>query len=161
MWGHSKDIKRSSKWKWNDNEYHAQYNADVYHSIVKNIFNSTQFTTLPFCGTHIKLHGVHGLSKHYHFHLDAKLGQVICAIQQILCACLFCAAMLDKLWSPGVLHTEQPQYQPVLVCKRWPVFRSFNNRNIIKFVNKSTPSEDFDDNHRIFLDGISYNMDSL
>ena len=38
---------------------------------------------------------------------------------------------------------------------------SFNNWNIIKFTNKTTSSEYFDDVHKVVLDGISDNMSSL
>ena len=35
---------------------------------------------------------------------------------------------------------------------------TFNNCNIIQFTNKITPSEDFDDIHKVVLDGISENI---
>ena len=38
---------------------------------------------------------------------------------------------------------------------------SFNNWNIIKFRNKTTPSEQFDEIHKVVIDGISDNMASL
>ena len=37
----------------------------------------------------------------------------------------------------------------------------FNNWNIIQFFNKSTTYEDFDEVHKVVLDGISENMSSL
>ena len=37
----------------------------------------------------------------------------------------------------------------------------FNNWNIIQFTNKTASSEDFDLLHKLVLDGISENMDSL
>ena len=38
---------------------------------------------------------------------------------------------------------------------------SFNNWNIIQFTNKTTPIEDFDEVHKVVLDGISENMTFL
>ena len=38
---------------------------------------------------------------------------------------------------------------------------SFNNWNIIQFSNKSIAYEDFDEVHKLVLDGISENMSSL
>ena len=46
-------------------------------------------------------------------------------------------------------------------CTYQPVLGSSNNWNIIKFTNKGTPGEDFDDIHNIVLDSVSENMDSL
>ena len=40
-----------------------QEDADIAHTYVKMIFNTKQFTPLPFCGPHTKPHGVRGLSK--------------------------------------------------------------------------------------------------
>ena len=69
--------------------------------------------------------------------------------------------MLYKPWSPGVFHTEQTCYHPVLDFTNFSVLGSFNNWNIIKFSNKSTSGEYFDDIDKIFLDDISDNMASL
>ena len=78
----------------------------------------------------------------------------------IPCACVSCTEILDKLWYTGVSHNEQTRYHPVLDCTYWPVLGYFNNWNIVKSTNKSTPSEDFDDIHKIFLDGTSDDMAS-
>ena len=69
--------------------------------------------------------------------------------------------MLYKTWYHGVSHKEQLLYQPVLYFTYWPVLDSLNNRNIIKFSNIGTSSEDFNNIQNIFLDGISGNMDSI
>ena len=51
-----KDIKRASKRKWTDREYHVQNNADVEHKNVKIHCNTNQFPELPFCVPHPKTH---------------------------------------------------------------------------------------------------------
>ena len=124
-------------------------------------YATTQFPALVFCGLYMKLHGVKGLSKHYHIWLGPKLGHEKCTIWWIPCACVACTSMLGKTWGPCVSHIQQPCYQTVVYCTYWPVLDSLNNWNIIKFANKNTFCEDFDEVHRFVLDGISENMKSL
>ena len=69
--------------------------------------------------------------------------------------------MLDNPWAYGVDYTKNPRYQPVVECTYWRVLVFFNNWNIIQFTNKTTSSEDFDSLHKVVLDYISDNMDSL
>ena len=47
-----KDIKRASKRKWTDREYHVQDNADISHKDVKMYCDTNQFPALTFCGPH-------------------------------------------------------------------------------------------------------------
>ena len=61
-----KYIKRASKCNCTKCEYPVQNNVDENHIGV-----------LTFCGAHVKIHGVRGLSKHYHLKLDPKLGHEI------------------------------------------------------------------------------------
>ena len=75
-----KYIKIASKWKFTDCEYHVQDRKYVPHTSVNISCATTQFHALPFCGLHVKPHGVRGLSKHYHLQLDPKLGHGKCAI---------------------------------------------------------------------------------
>ena len=86
-----------------------------------------------------KKHVVRGLRNNYHLYLEPKLGQVICEIWWIQCACVVCTEILNKQWYPGVLHTEHPQYKPILECTHRTALGSFNNRIIIKFNNKVHP----------------------
>ena len=83
---HGKDIKRASKRKRTDREYHVQYRKYVKHKSVKISCASNRFTTLPFCGPRGKTYCVLGLSKHYNFRVDPKLGNGKCAIRWIPCA---------------------------------------------------------------------------
>ena len=69
--------------------------------------NTNQFPALPFCGTHSKLHGERGFSKYYHLRFDPKLGNGVCAIHRIQCACVVCTSMLDKPWISGIPPDEQ------------------------------------------------------
>ena len=69
--------------------------------------------------------------------------------------------MLDKTWIPGLTPEKQPRYQPVTDCYYWPVLGSFNNWNIIILSHKSTTSEDFEEIHKVVLDLIGNNMESL
>ena len=60
------------------------------------------------------------------------------------------------------MHSKkQARYQPVTDCTYWPVLGSYKNCNIIHLSQKSTPFEEFEEIHKVFIDGISYNMDSL
>ena len=58
--------------------------------------NTKKLPELPFCGPNSKPNGARGLSKHYHLRFDSKLGNGLCAICLISCACVACNKMLDK-----------------------------------------------------------------
>ena len=64
--------------------------------------NTNQFPELSFYGPHSRPHGARGLSKHYHFRFDIKLGNGICAICHIPCTCCECISMLDKPCISGI-----------------------------------------------------------
>ena len=63
---------------------------------------TNQFPALPFCGPHSKPHGARGLSKHYRLRGDLELGNDICAIICIPCACVACTSMIYKPWISGI-----------------------------------------------------------
>ena len=88
--------------KWRERKYHVQDNAAVELKDVYMYCNSNQFPALPFCGPHYKPHVARGLSKHYNFLFDPKLGMGECAIRRIPCACVACSSMLDKPWISGI-----------------------------------------------------------
>ena len=69
----------------------------------------------------------------------------------ITCACVACNKMLDKPWAPGVSHTKQLLYKPVVDCTYWTGLGYFNNQNITQLKNKTTSSEDFDEIHKFSL----------
>ena len=102
-----------------------------------------------------------GGGKHYHLRFDPNIGHGICVIWRIPCVCVSCTSMLDKPWISGVQSTKKARYQPVINCTYWPVMCPYKNWNIIHLTPKSIPSEAFDDIHRVVLDWISENMDSL
>ena len=58
--------------------------------------DTNQLPELPFFGPRPKPHVARGLSKNYHFHFDPKLGNGICAIFRIPCACVACTSMLEQ-----------------------------------------------------------------
>ena len=64
--GQVKYRKRYRKIKWTYREYHVQDNANLAHKYFKFYCDINQLPTLPFCGSHPKLHGERGLGKHYH-----------------------------------------------------------------------------------------------
>ena len=123
--------------------------------------NTNKFIELSFCGPHYKPHVSRGLSKHYHFRFDPKLGNGICVIHRIPCACVACTSMLDNPWISDIPSDEQERYKTVTKCTYWPVLGSFNNWNVIQLSQKSTPSESFDEIHQVVLEGMSDNMASL
>ena len=94
-------------------QYHVQDNADVSHKDVKIYFNTNQFPALPFFGPHSKPHGERGPSKHYHLRFDPKLGNGVCAILRIPCACVACTPMLDKHWISAIPSNKQEHNKPV------------------------------------------------
>ena len=89
------------------------------------------------------------------------MGHGKCAIQRIPYGCLSCTNMLDKDWVPGMYNPKKLCYQPVPDWTYWYVLGTFNNCNIIKIWNKNTPSEDFDEVHKVVIDEIGANMESL
>ena len=142
-------------------QYHVQDRADVAHKDVIMYCNTNQFQVSPFCGPYSKPHGARGLSKHYHLIFDTKLGNGVCAIRHITCACFACTSILYKPWISGIPSDMQERYKPVTKCIYWPVSGPFNNCNIIQLSHKSTPYDVFDEIHQGVLDGISDNMASL
>ena len=98
---------------WTDIQYHVQDNSDVAHQYVRMYCNSNQFPTLPFCGTYSKPHVTRELSKNYHFRFDPKIGNGVCEILRIPCACVSCTSMLYKPWISGITPDEQEHYKPV------------------------------------------------
>ena len=88
--------------KWTDRQYPVQDNADVAHIDVKIYCNTNKFQALPFCGPHSKPHGARGSRKHYRLVFDTKLGNGICTICRIPCACVACTSMLYKPWVSGI-----------------------------------------------------------
>ena len=117
--------------KWTDRQYHVQDNAYVTHQYVRMYCNKNKSPELPFCGPHYKPHGARGLGKYYHFRFDPKLGNGVCAIRRITCACVACTSMLYKPWIYSIPSDEQDCYKPVTKCAYWPVLGYFNNWNII------------------------------
>ena len=87
---------------WTDIQYHVQDNYAVAHKEVKMYCNTNKLPELTFYGPHSKPHGARGLSKHYHLRFDPKLGNVICAIFRIPCACVACTQILEKPWISGI-----------------------------------------------------------
>ena len=89
---------------------------------------------------------------HYYLRFDPKLGHVTCAISHIPCACVTCTLMLDQPWISGIPF-KKSCYQPVTDCIYWTVLVSYKNCNIIHLTPKSTPFEEFDEIHKVVLDG--------
>ena len=95
------------------------------------------------------------MSNHYHLRFDTKLGNDICALRLITCACVACTSMLDKPWISDIPSYKQERYKPINNFTYWPVLGSFNNWNIIQLSQKSKPSGAFDEIHQVVLSGIS------
>ena len=114
-------MKRASKIKWTDREYHVQDNDDVAHKEVKMYCDTNRFPALPFGGSHPKPHGARGLSKHHHLRFYPKLGPGICEILHIPCACVGCTSILGKTWISGIPSKKKARYHPVTTCTYWLV----------------------------------------
>ena len=78
----------------------------IAHQYVKMFCNTEQLPALPFCVPHSKPHGARGLNKHYHLSFYPKLGNDVCSIISIPCACVACTSMLDKPWISGILYKK-------------------------------------------------------
>ena len=76
--------------KWTDRQYHVQDNDDVAHKDVIIYCNTNQSPALPFYGPYSKPHGSKGFVEHYHLHFYPKIGNGICTIFCIPCACVAC-----------------------------------------------------------------------
>ena len=76
--------------KWTDRQYHVQDNADDSHQDVRMYCNKNKLPELSFCGPHSKPNGARGLSKNYNLCFDPKIGNDVCAIIRIPCACVVC-----------------------------------------------------------------------
>ena len=70
-----------------------------------------QSPELPFCGPHSKPHGPRGMSKHYHLRFDQKLGNGVCAILRIPCACVSCTSMIEKTCVSGITSDKQEHHK--------------------------------------------------
>ena len=147
--------------KWTEIKYHVQDNSEVELKDVKMYFNTNKLPALPFCGPHSKPHCARGLSTHYHFRFDQKLGNGLCAVLRIPCDCVACTAMLYKSCIYSIPSYEKERYKPVTKCNYWTVLGSFNNWNIIIVSQKSNTSDAFDEIHQVFLGVISDNMSLL
>ena len=78
------------KRKWTERQYHVQDNSDVAHQYVRMYYNKNKLPALPFCGPNSKTHGTRGLIKHYYLRFDTKIGNGVCEIFCIPCACVAC-----------------------------------------------------------------------
>ena len=76
--------------KLKDRQYHVQDNSDVKLKDVKTYCNTNQLPALPFCGPYSEPHGARGMSKHYHFSFDPKIGNDVYSILSIKFACVAC-----------------------------------------------------------------------
>ena len=90
--------------KRTDRQYHVEDNADVVHKDVKIYCNKNQnqLSSLQFFGSNSKSNGTRGLSKIFYLCFDPKLGNGVCAIFCILCACVTCTSILEKPWISGI-----------------------------------------------------------
>ena len=93
---HGKNRKQFIKRKYTDRQYHLQDNTDVAYRDVKMFCNTNHLPTLNFCGPHSKPHDARGLSNNYHLCFDPKLGNGVCSIRCIPCACVQCKSILSK-----------------------------------------------------------------
>ena len=136
-------IKRSSKQKWKNMEYHVKHNKDVDNHEGKVYLSTNQIPELQFLVPHNKPHGVGGLGKNYPTSFYRKLGHEIYAIHFILYDCNSFNSILYQPWVTSVTYKQQPHNQPVKNCTYWPVLGYFNNWNNLQLSHKATSSEEF------------------
>ena len=102
--------------KWTNTQYNVKDCADVTHKDVKIYSNINQFPALPFCAPHYKPCGARGLSKHYHFWFDIKLGNGVCVFVRIPCSCVANKSMQEKPWISDIKSNKQERYKSVTNC---------------------------------------------
>ena len=124
--------KRFSEKKCTDRQYHVQHNADVAHKDVINYCNTNKCAALTFCCPYYKPHRARGMIKHHHMSFDIKLGNGVCAILSLPCACVACTSMVNKPWISGIASNKQDHYKPVTKYTYWPVLGTFKNWSIIQ-----------------------------
>ena len=88
--------------KWTDREYNVQDNADVAQKYVKMYCNITNSQHYHFVVQITNLMAWGGLSENYHLSFDTKIGNGICEVRRITCACVVCTSILDKPWISGI-----------------------------------------------------------
>ena len=91
--------------------------CDGAHKDMKIYCDTNPFPKLLFLGSHPKPHGAWGLGKNYHLHFDPSLGNGICAIRRIPCACLACTSMPYKPWIMVLKNALESVYQFFLILK--------------------------------------------
>ena len=72
--------------------------ADVVQKYVNIFCNKNRFSSLKFCDTHTKPHGVRVLIKHCHMLFYKILVHDICAIHQIPCVYVECNKCATNLY---------------------------------------------------------------
>ena len=158
MFDQGKNNKQFIVRKCTDIQYHVKDGSDAVHQDERMYCKTNQLPALIFCGPYSKPHDARVLINHYHLRFDQKLGNGICAICHIPCACVTYTSMLDKPCISGIPSYVKERYRHVTKCTYWKVLGYFNNWNIIQFSQKSTPSDAFDEIHQVVLDGISDNI---
>ena len=89
--------------KFTYRQYHVQDNSDVELKDVRMYCNTNQFPELSFSGPHYKPHGTGGLSKHYHFRFDPKLGNGnMCNFPYTMCLFFMYINAIYKPWISGI-----------------------------------------------------------
>ena len=63
----------------------------------------------------------------YHIRCDPELGECLCAMQRMPCACSGCVEQLTKPWLPNLGKTQQPRYviEPE-TCMYSSILRGYN-----------------------------------
>ena len=73
----------------------------------------------------------------YHIRCDIDLGEYLCAMQRIPCACTGCVEKLSNLWLPNRYKTPQLRYAiKPKTCKYSSILRVYNKWYIAKSIFK-------------------------
>ena len=136
--------------------YLIQNKNDATLTAINMTWNNSLFPKLPESGNSAPIRGKCGVMTHYHYRLDPKLGEGVCAIHCIPCACAACVQQLQLPWDPKLSHaSKQPRYQSAQECVYQSILGSFNDWIIMPFQNKSTSEETFEEVHKIVLNGMT------
>ena len=73
------------------------------------------------------MRGRNTILSHYHYRVDPELGEGVCVVFRIPCACPSFVAQLDKDWLPTINPSYQPKYVYVEKCYYSKILEHYND----------------------------------
>ena len=129
----------------------------LHTNMQKCIVTQTNYQNYHFVVHNPNLVDKKGSSNHSHLRFDPKVGNGVCAIIHIPCACVSCTSIPDKPRISSIpLKTITLSTCHQLHLLASPRFIQQLEHHTMS--HKSTPYDAYDEIHQVVLDGISDNM---